>query len=166
MAGAPDPALGADSRAGSGSHLLRRSSTTVGVAAFHLPLRLGRTPPHKRGGVGIPGGNHRANCPVEILQRPQDASRESALSQDLPEALDEVQPRRRSGEGDKMEAGMAPVPQHRVHAPMQRQRIGDQVRLAGGANASTWSRKASQEAVSRVATLWTWTRPVRDSKAP
>ena len=54
-----------------------------------------------------------------------------ALTEDLPEPFDQVEPRGGSGQRDKVEAWVAPVPQHRLDASVQRQRIYHQIGIAG-----------------------------------
>lgn len=58
-----------------------------------------------------------------------------ALTEDLAEALDEIEPGSGFGQWDELETGVAPVPQHRLHAPVQRQRIDDQIGVAGRSKA-------------------------------
>lgn len=55
------------------------------------------------------------------------ASGQRPLPANLAEPLDQIEPGRRFGQGHEVDAGMAPIPEHRLQRPMQRQRVDDEI---------------------------------------
>src|SRR6185437_1862076 len=107
--------------------LVRRSSNPIEIGALELSLGSGRASPQERSGTPVPIRGTRLQGRNEQIGTVEVASRQGALPEDLPEALDQVQPGRGCGYRDEVEARMAPIPQHRVHRPVQGQGVDDEM---------------------------------------
>ena len=88
-------------------------------------------PPQEGGRLLVPVHDARLERVVDQRCARAGASGERPLTQDLPEPLDEVKPGGGFGQGHEVETRVTPVPQHRLHAPMQWQSVHDQIRVAG-----------------------------------
>ena len=97
---------------------MRRSSNAVDISALALASRLGGLSPEKGSRVTIPIGDARVQGIVHLSHAATNASGKRALVENLPEALDQIEPGCGLGKRHEMEAGMPPVPQHRVERPV------------------------------------------------
>src|SRR6185312_8110807 len=85
---------------------VRRSSNPVDIGTLELALGPGRSPPEEGCGLAVPGGDHGAQRGLDLGDGAADPPGEGVLVEDLPEALDQVEPGGRLGQGHGVEAAV------------------------------------------------------------
>lgn len=95
-----------------------------------MPLGLGWAAPQEGRGLAVPVGDPGTQRGLHLRGAAARAAGEGALLEDLPEALDQVEPGGGLGQRDEAEARVPPVLEHRVHGPVERQGVDDEVHLA------------------------------------
>ena len=132
-----------------------------------MPPRLGRATPEEGRRVPMPLADAGVHGLLDLVGAGAVAPGERPLAEDLPEALDEVEPGSAFGQGHEVEAWRAPVPFQSMVSTLQCSGRASTIREASpsGAKASSRSSKRSHAAVSRVAVVCTSAAPVRCASA-
>ena len=71
---------------------MRRSSNPIDIDALELALGLGWSPPEEGRGPTVPVGDAGAQGGLHLRHGAAGAPGEGALGEDLPEALDQIEP--------------------------------------------------------------------------